>query len=55
MDYKAVYERWLAMIEANWNTYRYVGLSLLEAVWYMFCYTVNGIKKYRTINRHRAD
>ena len=39
----------------NWNTYRYIGLSLPEAVWYMLCYTVNGIKKYRTINRHRAD
>lgn len=37
----------------NWNTYRYVGLSLPETIWYMFCYTVNGIKKYRTLNKHR--
>ena len=38
----------------NWNTYRYVGLSLPETVWYMLYYTVNGIKKYRTLNRNRS-
>lgn len=36
----------------NWNTYRYIGLSLPETIWYMLCYTINGIKKYRTLNMH---
>lgn len=31
----------------NWRTYRYVGLSPLSAFYYMLCYTVNGVKKYR--------
>lgn len=35
----------------NWNTYRYVGLSLPEAAYYMVCYTVNGLLKYRHLKR----
>lgn len=31
----------------NWNTYRYVGLGLLESAYYMCWYTVKGILKYR--------
>ena len=37
----------------NWNTYRYVGLSIPVTIWYMLCYSINGIKKYWTLNRHR--
>lgn len=35
----------------NWNTYRYVGLSLPEAAYYMVCYTINGLLKYRHLKR----
>ena len=31
----------------NWNTYRYVGLNPLAASYYMCCYTVRGLLKYR--------
>lgn len=37
----------------NWNTYRYIGLSIPETIWYMVCYTINGIRKYKALNRHR--
>ena len=30
----------------NWNTYRYVGLNVIQSAWYMAAYTINGIKKY---------
>ena len=33
----------------NWKTYRYIGLNILESVYYMFFYTINGIKKYRNL------
>lgn len=35
----------------NWNTYRYIGLPLPEASYYMMCYTVNGIRKYKKIRK----
>ena len=31
----------------NWNTYRYIGLSLPQAAYRMVRYTLNGLKKYR--------
>ena len=31
----------------NWNTYRYVGLNLVTACYYMCWYTVKGLLKYR--------
>ena len=34
----------------NWRTYRYVGLSPFSAFYYMLCYTVNGVKKYRHLS-----
>lgn len=33
----------------NWNTYRSVGLSVFESVYYMFWYGIRGIKKYRNL------
>lgn len=31
----------------NWNTYRYIGLTRLQASYYMLWYTMKGILKYR--------
>ena len=31
----------------NWNTYRYIGLNVLEAVYYEFWYAINGLCKYK--------
>lgn len=31
----------------NWNTYRYMGLNIITALFYMCIYTVNGLLKYR--------
>ena len=40
----------------NWNTYRYVGLGILESIYYMMCYTIKGLKKWSRIkaqiNKH---
>lgn len=33
----------------NWNTYRYVGLNVFASIYYMFFYTINGIKKYKNL------
>lgn len=33
----------------NWNTYRNVGIGLVRSVYYMGCYTINGLKKYRKL------
>lgn len=30
----------------NWNTYRYIGLNLIEAFYYECWYVINGLKKY---------
>ena len=35
----------------NWNTYRYVGLSRIGSIYYMWWYTVNGLLKYRKIKK----
>ncbi len=35
----------------NWRTYRAVGLNVFSAFCYMVCYTVNGLKKYRSLKR----
>lgn len=31
----------------NWNTYRYIGLNVLEAAYYEFWYAINGLCKYK--------
>ncbi len=33
----------------NWNAYRYVGLNLIQAGYYMVWYTVKGLLKYRNL------
>jgi len=33
----------------NWNTYRYIGLNVLEACYYMVWYTMNGLLKYKNL------
>lgn len=33
----------------NWNTYRRIGLSVIEAVYYMGWYCIRGIRKYRNL------
>ncbi|WP_242945125.1 glycosyltransferase family A protein [Oribacterium sp. C9] len=35
----------------NWNTYKYVGLSAIERVYYMLHYIINGIMKWGQIGR----
>lgn len=35
--------------QMNWNTYRHIGLNVVEAVFYECCYMVNGILKYRNL------
>ena len=41
----------LKAAKMNWNTYRYIGLNLLTASFYMGCYTVNGLLKYRHLKQ----
>ena len=36
----------------NWNTYRYVGLNLMEAIYYERWYIFNGIRKYRNLRNN---
>ena len=36
----------------NWNTYRYVGLNLMEAIYYECWYIFNGIRKYRNLSNN---
>lgn len=33
----------------NWNTYRYIGLSLLEAIYYECWYVIKGLWKYKNL------
>jgi len=33
----------------TWNTYRYIGLNLIEAVYFMCWYAVRGLRKYRKL------
>lgn len=37
----------------NWKTYRYVGIPFYKALFYQFCYAVNGIKKYLMIAKSK--
>ena len=30
----------------NWNTYRFIGLNWIEALYYQLCYITRNIKKY---------
>ncbi|MBR4586771.1 MAG: glycosyltransferase family 2 protein [Lachnospiraceae bacterium] len=39
----------LKAAKMNWNTYRYIGLNMLQAFYYECLYTINGIRKYRGI------
>jgi len=36
----------------NWNTYRYVGLNLMETIYYECWYIFNGIRKYRNLSNN---
>lgn len=45
----------LKAAKMNWNTYRYVGLNLLQSFYYMCWYTVNGVLKYRNLNRRKYN
>lgn len=36
----------------NWSTYRYVGLNLMEAIYYECWYIFNGIRKYRNLRNN---
>lgn len=36
----------------NWNTYRHVGLNLMEAIYYECWYIFNGIRKYRNLRNN---
>lgn len=35
----------------NWNTYRYIGLNLFQALFYETCYMVRGLMKYRSLRK----
>lgn len=39
-------------VRMNWNTYRYVGLNLMEAIYYECWYIFNGIRKYRNLRNN---
>lgn len=34
----------------NWNTYKYVDINRMQAIYYMFCYIVRGLLKYRKLS-----
>lgn len=36
----------------NWNSYRYIGLNLVQAVYYEACYMLRGIVKYAKLALH---
>ena len=40
----------LVAAKMNWNTYRYVGLNVISALYYMFWYAVNGFLKYKNLD-----
>ena len=44
----------LRAAKMNWNTYRAVGMNLLEASYYMVWYAINGLKKYRHLYEGKA-
>lgn len=37
----------LRAAKMNWNTYRYIGLNMLETCYYMFWYVINALQKYK--------
>ena len=39
----------------NWRTYRAVGLNVFSAAYNMACYTVNGILKYKKLNKEKGQ
>ena len=39
----------LKAAKMNWNTYRYIGLNLIESAYYMCWYAVKGLMKYRNL------
>ena len=39
----------------NWRTYRRVGLNVFSAAYNMFCYTVNGLTKYKKLNKEKGQ
>lgn len=39
----------LKSAKMNWNTYRYIGLNVLETAYYMAWYIVNGLLKYKNL------
>ena len=39
----------------NWRTYRAVGLNVFTAFYNMVCYTVNGILKYKKLNKEKGQ
>lgn len=41
----------LLAAKMNWNTYRYVGLNVFQAGYYMAWYMVNGVLKYRNLRK----
>lgn len=39
----------LKAAKMNWNTYRYLGMNVFEAAYYMCFYMINGVLKYRKL------
>ena len=37
----------------NWNTYRYVGLNYVRSLFYMWCYIMRSVKKWRNIIKYK--
>ena len=35
----------------NWNTYRYIGLNPISAIYYECWYILNGLRKYKNLKR----
>lgn len=42
----------LKSAKMNWNTYKYIGIRGIEAVYLMICYVINGILKYLRIQKY---
>ena len=41
----------LKSAKMNWNTYRYIGLNLIETVYYECWYVIKGLMKYKNLKR----
>jgi len=37
----------------NWNTYRYIGLNYVRSLFYMWCYIMRSVKKWRNIIKYK--